>query len=156
MGNVTTRDAAKFQIETGRIESKKHLIGSWFFGIFLIITGCAMIYFSFKPTSQLNCYNNDDEMAVNNACSPLNTDEDKDTKCQNAKDLLDKKNQMCNVKKPNRKLLFGGLFIPLGIFIIMYARWSDKMVQTNDSEAIKVATRNEFELFGLTKRYDVL
>jgi hypothetical protein len=146
MGNVTAKDVGQFQIETGRIESKKQLFGTWFFGIVLIIIGCVCVYYSFKPTSQMSCYSNDEEMRVNEACSPMNTNDDKDKECQDAKDALDKKKQMCSVKKPKRVLLFGALLIPLAILMIMYAIWNDKIVQKNDFAAIGKATRSEIEM----------
>ena len=102
--------------------STEKLVGAWIFGIILIVIGCISVYYSFKPMSQLSCYNNnEEEMMVNIACSPLNTSKNKDKECESAKIALDKKNQMCSVKKPNRSLLYGILLIPFGIIIIMYA-----------------------------------
>ena len=166
MGNVTTKDVVNFQIETGRIESKTQLFGTYIFGTLLIIVGCVCTYYSFKPISQMSCYSNNDEMKVNEACNPLNTNDNKD--CQDAKDALDKKKSMCSVKKPRHVLLFGALLIPLAILMITYARRKDEIVQKSDIAAIGKATQSEFEMasrnglgigfgtgFGLLDRHNI-
>jgi len=102
--------------------SYQQLIGSWIFGLILIIIACVCVYYSFIPMPKMSCYNNNEEMMVNIACSPLNNNKNKEEECKNAKNDLDKKNQMCSVKKPNKSLLYGILLIPIGILLIMYAR----------------------------------
>jgi len=104
------------------IRSYEQLIGVWIFGIFLIIIGCVCVYYSFNPIQKMTCYNNNEEMMVNIACSPLNHNNNKEQECKSAKNALDKKNQMCNVKKPYRFLLCGIFLIPFAILLIMYAK----------------------------------
>lgn len=105
------------------IRSYEQLIGAWVFGIFLIIIACVCVYYSFKPMPKMSCYNNNEEMMVNIACSPLNQNKNREQECISAKNALDKKNQMCSVKKQNKSLLYGILLIPIAILIIMYARF---------------------------------
>ena len=102
--------------------SYEKIIGAWIFAIFLIIIAFVCVYYSFKPIKKMSCYNNNEEMIVNIACSPLNNNKNKEEECKNAKNALDKKNQMCSVKKQNKFLLYGILLIPIAILIIMYAR----------------------------------
>ena len=129
--------------------SYEKLFGAWIFGIFLIIIACACVYFSFKPMKEMSCYNNNNEMMVNIACSPLNNNKNKEEECKNAKNALDKKNQMCSVKKQNKSLLYGILLIPIAILIIMYARCNFQI--PNKSNLVEIP--NSGDGLGLLKKH---
>jgi len=131
--------------------SYEQLIGSWIFGIILIIIACACVYYSFKPMKKMNCYNNNEEMMVNIACSPLNNNKNKEEECKNAKDALDKKNQMCSVKKQNKSLLYGILLIPIAILLIMYARCRFQISNVVDMSKIQVEIPDDG--LGLLKKH---
>ena len=138
------------------IRSYEQLFGAWVFGIFLIIIACACVYYSFKPMPKMSCYNNNEEMLVNIACSPLNNNENREQECKNAKNTLDKKNQICSVKKPNRTLLYGILLIPIAILLIMYARSRVQIPnQSNvvDMPKIQVEIPNSNDGLGLLKKH---
>ena len=138
------------------IRSYEQLIGAWVFCIFLIIIACACVYYSFKPMQKMSCYNNNEEMLVNIACSPLNNKENRDQECKNARNVLDKKNQMCSVKKPNRTLLYGILLIPIAILLIMYVRSRVRIQnQSNivDMSKIQVEIPNSDNGLGLLKKH---
>ena len=129
MGNLASEDV--------RIRSKEQLFGAWFFGIFLVIIASISVYYSFKPMSKMSCYNNNNEMLVNIACSPLNNSNNKERECKDAMNALDKKKRMCRVKKPNRMLLLGILLIPIAIGIILYTIRKYKIAQKTDISVIE-------------------
>jgi len=136
--------------------SYEQLIGAWVFGIILIIIAYACLYYSFKPMPNMSCYNNNEEMMVNIACSPLNKNENRDQECKNAQIALDKKIQMCSVKKQNKSLLYGILLIPIAILLIMYARYNVQIPnQSNvDIPKMQVEISNFDEGIGLLKKYN--
>jgi len=136
--------------------SYEQLFGAWVFGIILIIIAYACVYYSFKPMAKMSCYNNNEEMMVNIACSPLNNNQNREQECKNAQNELDKKIQMCSVKKPNKSLLYGILLIPIAILLIMYARCRVQISnQSNvDMSKISVEIRNFDEGLGLLKKYN--
>ena len=136
--------------------SYRQLIGSWIFGIILIIIACVCVYYSFKPMPKMSCYNNNEEMMVNIACSPLNNNKNKEEECKNAKNALDTKNQMCSVKKPNKSLLYGILLIPIAILLIMYARCRVQIPEQSnvvDIPKIQVEIANSGDGLGLIKKH---
>ena len=134
--------------------SYEQLIGAWIFGIFLIIISCVCVYYSFKPIQKMSCYNNNEEMMVNIACSPLNYNENREQECKNAKNVLDKKNQMCSVKKPNKNLLYGILLIPIAILLIMYARCRFQIPkQSNGVDIPKIDVVEVDNGLGLLNKY---
>ena len=136
--------------------SYEKLIGAWIFGILLIIIACVCVYYSFKPMKEMSCYYNNDEMMVNIACSPLNNNKNKEEECKNAKNALDKKNQMCSVKKQNKSLLYGILLIPIAILIIMYARCNFHIPkQSNMSKIQRVPVEiSNIDDLGLLKKHN--
>ena len=138
--------------------SYERLIGAWVFGIFLIIIGCVCVYYSFKPMPKMSCYNNNEEMRVNIACSPLNYNKNREEECKSAKNALDKRNQMCSVKKPNRSLLYGILLIPFGIILIMYVRCRTQIPKQSNVFNISKIQKNEISNFdcglGLLKKHN--
>ena len=139
------------------ISSYEQLFGAWVFGIFLIIIACACVYYSFKPMSKLSCYNNNnEETLVNIACSPLNNNENREQECKNAKNALDKKNQICSVKKQNRTLLYGILLIPIAMLLIMYARSRVQIPEQSnvvDIPKIQLEIANSGDGLGLLKKH---
>jgi hypothetical protein len=139
------------------ITSYEQLIGAWIFAIFLIIIACVCVYYSFKPTLKMSCYNNNEEMLVNIACSPLNNNKNREEECKNAKNALDKKKQMCSVKKPKKSLLYGILLIPIAILLIMYARCRFQIrIQSNVANMSKTQVEipnNIDDGLGLLKKH---
>jgi hypothetical protein len=105
----------------------------------------------------MSCYNNNEEMLVNIACSPLNNNKNREEECKNAKNALDKKKQMCSVKKPKKSLLYGILLIPIAILLIMYARCRFQIrIQSNVANMSKTQVEipnNIDDGLGLLKKH---
>jgi hypothetical protein len=106
---------------------------------------------------KMSCYNNNEEMMVNIACSPLNNNKNKEEECKNAKNALDTKNKMCSVKKPNKSLLYGILLIPIAILLIMYARCRVQIPKESnvvDMSKIQLKIPEFDDGLGLLKRHN--
>ena len=147
MGNNSGKNFLQFEADVGRMESKKQLINSYLFATFLIIIGCVFAYLSFIPTSPISCYTNNEKNTANTICNNPNKDQEA---CDNANDILAKKNEKCSVKTKNRSfLLWSALIIFFAIVIIWYAKWRDHLLQNNYAAAITEA--GNYELGGVSK-----
>ena len=138
MGNVSgnlndlSTQAGNAEVGIGEASSEIQLVGSYIFGVFLILIGIGCIIYALIPTTQFNCNTDDKQMDVDNACRDILGKVDQPA-CDAANAALALKKQQCTVKTRKYIFLLGGLCIPLAILMIWYAIWWNK--KTHQSRA---------------------
>ena len=145
MGNNFGKKFSQFQV--GKMESKRQMSNLYLLAGFIIIIASVFVYLSFIPTLPISCYINNEKKTADSVCNNPNKDQ---KKCDDAYDILAKKNKKCSIKTKNKSFLVGSaLLIFLAICIIFYANRRNNFTHRNYLSAITQG--DDFELDATSK-----
>ena len=123
MGNISSvnrNDFGKTQQEIGKASAEINVYVSYFMCFVFILIGIGFIIFALTPTTR-SCNDSD------KPCSMIGDN----NSCTTSKNTLAAKNIECSIKTRKYWFLLGGLFIPLGLFIVWFSKWWKHKVDTN-------------------------
>jgi hypothetical protein len=126
MGNISsvnTNDFGKTQQEIGKASAEINVYISYFMCFVFILIGIGFIIFALTPTAPSTLL------------------------CNNYAENVDSV-KACSIKTRKYWFLLGGLFIPLGLFIVWFSKWWKHKVDTNVGYANLAALGAEASIIG--------